>query len=85
MVIYFVEVDDENTLTKLNHSVAGIERVEFQGIINFYRNKNGRRVACFYVCMGKPQLKFKMKYPTSTQRFPDDLPSQVHKFFGTCN
>lgn len=85
MVIYFVEIDDDKTLTSLNNSVGGIDKVEFQGVLNNYRNKNGKQVALFHVSMGKPQLKFKLKYPTSSQRFPPDLPNQVYKFFGTCN
>lgn len=85
MVIYFVEVDDDKTLTSLNNSVSGIDKVEFQGVLNGYRNQNGKQVALFFVSMGKPQLKFKMKYPTSSQRFPPDLPEEVSAFFGTCN
>ena len=85
MVIYFVEVDDDTTLTSLNNSVAGIDKVEFQGILNDYRSNSGRQVALFFVSMGNPQLKFKRKYPTSSQRYPSNLPQKVTKFFGTCN
>jgi hypothetical protein len=85
MVIYFVEVDDGDTLTKLNNSVAGIDRVEFQGVLRDYRNENGKQVALFHVYMGKPQLNFKMKYPNSSQRYPSNLPAEVKAFFGTCN
>ena len=85
MVIYFVEINDTDTLTDLNNSVRGIDQVEFQGVLNDYRNENDKQVALFHVSMGAPQLKFKKKYTNSSQRFPPNLPPEVNSFFGTCN
>lgn len=81
MVIYFVEINDSDNLTKLNNSVSGIDDVEFQGVLNNYRNDNGKKVALFYVGTGKPQLKFKMKYPSSTSTCPRGVSNDVHNFF----
>lgn len=81
MVVYFVEIDDTQSQTSLNSSVDNMSGIEFQGILNKYRNQNGKRVAIFVVSMGTPQLKFKRKYVDSTQKCPIDLPPDVHKFF----
>lgn len=84
MVVYFVEVGDSQSQTSLNNAVDNIAGVEFQGILNNYKNSNNKRVAIFVVSMGAPQLKFKRKFVESTQQCPPDLPPDVYKFFNIC-
>lgn len=84
MVIYFVEVDDNQTQRSLNNSVLNMDGVEFQGILNNYKNENDKRVAIFVVSFGVPQFKFKRKYANSTQRCPANVPPEVFKFFSIC-
>lgn len=81
MVVYFVELEDNVTQTTVFNSVSNMKEVEFEGIVNKYRNSNNRRVAIFNVGMGAPQLKFKRKYPESSPAFPDDLPKEIVDFY----
>lgn len=80
--VYFVDIDDSHTQTELYHSVHGMDGVEFQGILNNYRNADsGKRVAVFILNSVVPILRFKKKYPYSTSGAPANLPEDVNKFF----
>lgn len=80
--VYFVDVDDNKTQTELHQSVQSMPGVEFQGVLNNYRNTaSGKRVAIFVLGSVMPLLKFKKKFPYSTAGVPPNLPAGVNNFF----
>lgn len=84
MVVYFVEVNDDQTSESLHESVKGMVGVEYQGILGNYRNNDKKRVAVFVVEPIGPQFKFKMKHNKSTMNCPPDLPSEFYSFYSVC-
>lgn len=80
MVLYFVEIGDKITSTKLYSKVGNMDSVEYQGILTGYKTTRGNRVALFVVS-DSSILKFKIMFPNSSTVFPVGIPDNVYKYF----
>jgi hypothetical protein len=83
MVLYFVELGDDDTSTKLYQKVHNIDTVEYQGILTNYKTERDNRVALFVV-EDIDILKFKLMFPLSSTIMPVGVPKEVYEYFKNC-
>lgn len=82
MVLYFVEIKDNVTSTKLHMKVHDKAEIQYQGILGNYRTERDNRVALFVVDQ-ENMLNFKILFPESSIVIPKGIPEEVYNYF--CN
>ena len=76
--VYYVSIDDNITQKELYQSMVGVHDIEFQGVVNKYRDPaSNKRIAIFILNSVVPMIKFKKKYPYSTTSVPSGFPVDV--------
>lgn len=83
MVLYYVEIDDSVTGTKLYNKVQKKQNMFYEGILNDYKTSRNKRLALFIV-EDDSILEFKVMFPISTTLMPDGVPDEVSEFYDKC-
>lgn len=80
MVLYFVEIDEFVTGTKLYQKTFDKRNMVYQGILNNYRTPRNNRLALFVVD-DREILPFKVMFPISTTVAPEGISPKIVEFY----
>ena len=80
MVLYFVEIDEFVTGTKLYQKTFDRHAIVYQGILNNYRTSENKKLALFMVDEDKI-IPFKMMFPISYMDAPEDISPKIVEFY----